>query len=64
MCAALCSSGQLDNLDSHKATGPDNIPTEMLKQLIPELSPALTMIFEASLQQAIRLEKSKHFPSL
>ena len=38
----------LDNLDSHKASGPDNIPTQLLKQLSPELSPALTMIFEAS----------------
>jgi len=41
----------LDNLDSHKASGPDNIPTQLLKQLSPELSPAPTMIFEASLQQ-------------
>jgi len=41
----------LDNLDSYKATGPDNIPTQLLKQLSQELSPALTMIFQASLQQ-------------
>ena len=41
----------LDSLDSHKATGPDNIPTQLLKQLNPELSPALTIIVEASLQQ-------------
>ena len=27
----------LDNLDSHKATGPGNIPTQLLKQLSPEL---------------------------
>ena len=41
----------LDNLDTHKATGPDNIPTRLLKQLSPELSPILTLIFQASLQQ-------------
>ena len=37
-----------DNLDSHNATS-----TQLLKQLSPELSPALTMIFEASLQQCL-----------
>ena len=41
----------LDNLNSHKATGPDNIPTQLLKQLSPEISPVLTMIFQAALQQ-------------
>ena len=41
----------LDNLNPHKATGPDNIPTSLLKQLSPELAPVLTMIFQASLQQ-------------
>jgi len=39
--------GLLDNLDSHKATGPDNIPTQLLKKLSHELSPTLTMTFSS-----------------
>jgi len=42
----------LDNLDPHKATGPDNIPTRLLKQLSAELAPVLTMVFQASLEQS------------
>jgi len=37
----------LDNLDSHKPAGLDNIPTQQLGQ---EFSPALTMIFQVSQQ--------------
>jgi len=42
---------ELDKLDSHKATGPDNIPVLLVKLLRSELAPILTMIFQASLQQ-------------
>ena len=35
----------------HKSTGPDCIPARLLKELSMELAPALTHIFQASLQQ-------------
>ena len=37
----------LDNLDPHKATGPDNMPTCLLKQFSPELSAVFTVIFSS-----------------
>lgn len=42
----------LRNLNPHKASGPDAIPTRFLKEFASELAPALTLIFEASLSQA------------
>ena len=39
------------NLDPHKAQGPDNVPTRLLKEFADELTPALTLVFQASLQQ-------------
>ena len=39
----------LHNLCPHKATGPDSIPARLLKELSTELAPALTFIFEMSL---------------
>ena len=41
----------LSNLDSHKAIGPDSIPSRFLKEYADEITPALTLIFQASLQQ-------------
>ena len=41
----------LINLDPHKATGPDSIPSRFLKDYAEEISPALTLIFQASLHQ-------------
>ena len=41
----------LRDLDPYKAAGPDTIPTKFLKEFASELSPALTLIFQASLQQ-------------
>ena len=38
-------------LNPHKATGPDNFLTRLLKDFTPEISPALTLIFLASLHQ-------------
>ena len=41
----------LRNLSVHKSTGPDCIPARLLKELNMKLAPALTLIFQASLQQ-------------
>jgi len=41
----------LSNLKEHKARGPDEIPTILLKRLSTSISPALTLIFQASLHQ-------------
>jgi hypothetical protein len=41
----------LANLDPHKATGPDSIPTKFLKDFAQELAPVLTLLFSASLDQ-------------
>ena len=41
----------LSELDPHKATGPDEIPTRLLKELAQELTPILTIFLQASLNQ-------------
>ena len=41
----------LANLNPHKATGPDNIPTRLLKDLATPLAPIFTILFQASLNQ-------------
>lgn len=41
----------LSNLDVHKSTGPDGIPSRLLKELASELAPILTVFFQASLNQ-------------
>ena len=41
----------LDSLDVQKSTGSDCIPARLLKELSSEFAPALTHIFQASLQQ-------------
>ena len=41
------------NLKGHKASGPDEIPTTLLKRLAIEISPVLAMIFQASLHQSV-----------
>ena len=41
----------LRDLNPHKAQGPDNIPACFLKEFAPELAPAITLIFKASLKQ-------------
>jgi len=38
-------------LDPHKAPGPDNIPTKLLKETAQQMAPLLTIIFQASLNQ-------------
>ena len=41
----------LCTLKEHKATGPDHIPTKLLKTLADELTPIFTLFFQASLKQ-------------
>ena len=41
----------LTTLDVHKATGPDHIPSRLLKEISSEIAPSLTLIFQASLCQ-------------
>lgn len=41
----------LRDLNPHKATGPDSIPTRFLKDYSEMIAPSLTLIFQASLQQ-------------
>jgi len=41
----------LHNLKPHKAAGPDNFPSYFLKEVANEISPALSIIFQASLNQ-------------
>ena len=41
----------LQDLDIHKASGPDNIPTRFLKDHAEELASVLSLIYTASLQQ-------------
>ena len=43
----------LSSLDDHKASGPDGIPATLLKKLTTVISPVLTIIFQASLQQGL-----------
>ena len=46
-------AGLLSNLEDHKASGPDEIPTTLLKRLATVISPILTMIFQASFHQCL-----------
>ena len=41
----------LSGLKLHKASGPDMIPTYLLKLLAHQLAPALTVLYQASLDQ-------------
>ena len=41
----------LQNIQQHKASGPDNLPARFLKEVAFEISPMLTVIFQASLDQ-------------
>ena len=41
----------LSELDPHKASGPDGIPTRLLKELAYSVAPVLALIFNASLHQ-------------
>ena len=41
----------LKNLNPHKATGPDNLPSRLLKEVADEIAPSLTLLFQATLTQ-------------
>jgi len=41
----------LRNLKSHKVIGPDDIPARLLKEAAAEIAPAVTHLFQASLDQ-------------
>ena len=41
----------LNGLNIHKATGPDGIPTQVLKELAHELTPVMSLFFQASVNQ-------------
>ena len=38
-------------IQPHKASGPDNLPTHFLKEVAIQISPVLSTIFQASLDQ-------------
>ena len=44
-------AGLLKQIDPFKAAGPDGIPSRLLKEVASELSPSITLLFNASLQQ-------------
>jgi len=41
----------LRGLQLHKATGPDQVPARVLKEIADDVAPALALLFQASLQQ-------------
>ena len=41
----------LKNINCHKATGPDGVPVRLLKEIADEIAPAITILFQASLDQ-------------
>ena len=41
----------LRNLKPHKAAGPDGVPARLLKEVANELAPAITLLFQASINQ-------------
>ena len=43
----------LAGLEPHKASGPDQLPARLLKELASELAPIYTLLFQASLDQGI-----------
>ena len=50
----VCQNGVtklLRNLKPFTATGPDGIPTKLLKEAAEEVSPAVTLLFQASISQ-------------
>ena len=41
----------IHRIQQRKASGPDNLPARILKEVAYEISPALSLIFQASLDQ-------------
>ena len=46
-----CVVKPLKNLKPHKAAGPDDIPLMLPKDAADEIAPAITLLFQASLNQ-------------
>ena len=40
----------LTSIQPHKASGPNNLPARFLKEVANEISPVLTVVFQASLE--------------
>ena len=49
----------LQNINSHKAIGPDGIPVYFLKEFSNEITPILTLVFQCSIQQGTLLDEWK-----
>ena len=43
----------LNNLDANKSGGPDKLPAKFLKKVAAEIAPALSIIYQASLDQGV-----------
>ena len=41
----------INNIQAHRASGPDNLPARFLKEVANEIAPVWTIIFQASLGQ-------------
>jgi hypothetical protein len=41
----------LRNLKPHKAAGPDGVPARLLKEVANEIAPAITLLFQATINQ-------------
>ena len=50
----------LENLKPNTAPGPDDIPSKFLKTTAAELAPSLTLLFQASLRQALIPDDWRH----
>ncbi len=50
----------LSNLNPHKASGPDSIPARLLKEVAHQLAPALTLLFQNSIDQGTLPHDWKH----
>ena len=50
----------LENLDPHKAMGPDNIPSKLLKETASLMAPLLAFIYQSSLHQGKLPAEWKH----
>ena len=49
----------LQHLNPHKATGPDEVSARLLKETAQQVAPALTLLFQASLDQGTVPEEWK-----
>ena len=50
----------LQNLKEFKAYGPNKVPNCLLKECVVEISPSLTLLFQASINQSVFPTEWKH----